>query len=372
MGDTTRRSERHVRVLVVLSSDARRGAEIEGHRLAQEISDGGVTVDVVALTPSGSHESLGVNTLGPSALGIPTLRALRRRAQQADLVIAFGSRSLPGCAIAMFGLRTPFVYRSIGDPSAWAHEGWRRRRTRWLMRRAAAVVALWPGGEQAVRSLYGVDRTTTIPNARSARDFRPALAVERTAARDQLGLVGGEVAVLWVGAFAPEKRLGIAIDATSALPDDHVLVVVGDGPRRAELEAEAQARLGDRCRFVGSRSDMGGVYAAADLVLSTSSTEGMPGVVIEAGLCGLPVVATDVGAVPWLFERGVRGVMCGVDDSADVVAQSILRALTPSGEPADERDPDGDAEVRRLIDACGWDAVTTQWRSIFESCSRSR
>lgn len=349
-------------VLVVLTSDARRGAEIEGHRLAREISGGDVNADVVALTPSGSSASLAVPTLGASALGSSTLRALRQRARRADVVIAYGSRTLPACAIATLGTRTSFVYRSIGDPSAWVHSGWRRHRTRWLMRRAAAVVALWPGGEQAIRTLYGVDRTTSISNARSTQDFHPAGAQGRTAARDHLSVASDDVVILWVGALVAEKRLDVAIEAVSSLPDDHVLVVVGDGSQRTELEDRATDQLGDRCRFVGALSDVTSAYAAADLVLSTSSTEGMPGVLIEAGFSGLPVVATDVGAVPWLFERGLRGEMCSVDDSADGIARLILDALNGVS--------DGDTGTARLIDVCGWDVVTTQWRNVIEENAR--
>ena len=57
-----------------------------------------------------------VPLLGKKPLGWRTLRELRRRAKDVDVVIAYGSTTLPACAISMLGLSTPFLYRSIGDP----------------------------------------------------------------------------------------------------------------------------------------------------------------------------------------------------------------------------------------------------------------
>lgn len=97
-------------------------------------------------------------------------------------------------------------------------------------------------------------------------------------------------------------------------------VLVGDGPQRKQLEALAaklnlqQADL----QFVGAVDDVGPLYASADLLLATSSLEGMPNVVMEAMACGLPVVSTRVGGVPDLIEHGEHGYLAEVDGCASL------------------------------------------------------
>ncbi len=95
------------------------------------------------------------------------------------------------------------------------------------------------------------------------------------------------------------------------------------------------------------------VYAAIDLLLLTSVTEGMPGVIIEAAMSGVPVVAPDVGAVRWLFENGVQGESVSTDAVAQEYSAAIARtAVTPRT---------GEAVV---LQACAWGTVVEQWARI--------
>ena len=103
-------------VLHVITSTQRRGAETFAVDLAAALGARGVASEVAALAP-GAGDTLDVATLGPAGLAPATLRALRRRAAGAPAVVAHGSRTLPACALALAGRRTPVVYRSIGDPA---------------------------------------------------------------------------------------------------------------------------------------------------------------------------------------------------------------------------------------------------------------
>jgi glycosyltransferase involved in cell wall biosynthesis len=91
------------------------------------------------------------------------------------------------------------------------------------------------------------------------------------------------------------------------LPDVRFLVC-GDGDLLSELTA-ASRDLDGSLHLLGWRSDVETVYAAADLVLLTSDNEGMPISLIEAGLAGLPAVATRVGGVPEVIQDGVTGLL---------------------------------------------------------------
>jgi glycosyltransferase involved in cell wall biosynthesis len=345
-----------LRVLVVLASSDRRGAEIEGSCLALELRETGVHAEVTALAPGAGPSLLDVPVLGRERLGLSTLRALRTRARRFDVVIAYGSTSLPACAIALAGGGVPFVYRSIGDPAAWVRGRLHRWRTGFLMRRAAHVVALWPGAADSIETLYslGTDRLSVIPNARSSDDFSPPSKAERVGARASLGLPADARIVGCVGAISAEKRLHLAVEAVAGLTGVHLLVV-GDGPQRADLEQQAAAALGERATFTGLIADVVPAYDAIDVLFLTSRTEGMPGVVLEAAMSGVPVVSTDVGALRSMFEMGIAGELVAADASPEDLSSAITRAMREqrrSGPPGAQ--------------AFAWSGVVRSWNAVLE------
>ena len=114
--------------------------------------------------------------------------------------------------------------------------------------------------------------------------------------------------VAYLGSLTAEKQVDAAIAAVARLPGVHLLVA-GNGPERAALEAQAARDAPSRVRFVGALPDVAPVLAAADAVVLASRTEGMPGVLIEAGLSDRPVVAFDVGAVSEVVADGETGVL---------------------------------------------------------------
>jgi len=336
---------RPARVHLVTASARRRGAEIQATQLAPRLAALGWDVDIAALHLGTDGIALDIPVLGRRRLGPSTVLALRRRARRADVVIAYGSATLPACALALAGTGVPFLYRSISDPVHWLRGPLHRGATRVQYRRAAGVVALWPGAAERLASDLGLDpdRIAVIPNARDPEEFRPPSADERMAARARYGLGEGPV-VAFVGTASIEKRLDLAIDTVARLPD-HTLLVAGDGATLAGARRRAADELGHRAVFVGEVDDVRPVLHATDVVLITSDVEGMPGVAIEAALCGVPVVSTPVGAVPSL-----PWVRIGDD------VGSLVRAVL-------------DASAVGTIDRCAvadytWDHVAAQWNDL--------
>ena len=176
--------------------------------------------------------------MGKRPLAPATLRALRRQAAAADVVVAHGSRTLPACAIALAGARTPFVYRNIGDPAAWSGTGLRHLRTRWFLRRAAHVIALTDAAAATFEESYGITpgKITVIPSAVRAEDNQPATPEQRAAARLQFGIERDATVVAVVGALSEEKRPGLAVEAIAEIDGAHLLFA-GDGPLRTEVAA---------------------------------------------------------------------------------------------------------------------------------------
>ncbi len=309
-----------LRVLIVVTSNDRRGAEVEGSQLCDELRSAGLDAQVVALR-GGAQHPIDVEALGMQPLAPRVLRTLRRRAAGVDVVVGFGSSALPACAPALFGTRTPFVYRSIGDPARWVRGRAHRWRTGLLFRRAAHVVALWPAASESIGNLYGVagDRRSCIPNARpqpTASDHH------RSTARSTFDVPADGQVVAWVGSLSSEKRPLAAVEAVAATPDSWLLMA-GEGPLADDVRAACERLLPGRHRLVGVVSPLDPLWAATDVVLLTSATEGMPGVLIEAALHGVPAVALQVGAVADIVLDGVSGRVLPADASAPQLAAAL-------------------------------------------------
>ena len=297
-------------VLHVLSSDQRRGAETFGYDLHAALRTRGVPSEICCLAPGGGERRLPVTALGTSRFSLSGLRALRRRAAQAGVVVAHGSSTLLACGAGLVATGAPFVYLSIGDPRYWAGSRLRRMRATWLIQRAVAVVAISPTARGVLIRHYGLSpaKVHVIPNGRSTERFAPADRDSKIAARRALGLpLGGDVVAV-VGALSAEKRVDVAIAAVAQQPD-LVLAIAGEGRERPALETLARRSAPGRVHFLGATDGSAEVLAAADVLALSSDSEGVPGILIEAGLSGLPVVATDVGWVSDVVRPDVSGLL---------------------------------------------------------------
>ena len=297
-----------MRILHVLTSATRRGAEAGAVELHEALLRRGVESQAVSLGPSTHGRPLPVEVLGRWSLSPLTLRRLRSRARGVDVVVAHGSRSLPASVIGLYRTGVPFVYKNIGDTRYWSAAPGRRIRVGAGLRRAAAVVALTESARGALLSHHGLApaEVVVIPSWRSGDRFRPATGETRRLARERLGIADDVGVCVYLGALASEKRVDLAIEVVARQPDAH-LVLIGDGPQRTALEELGQRRLPGRVHFLGAVDNPESILVAADLLLLTSESEGVPGVVIEAGLCQVPSVAFDVGGVASVVLDGVTG-----------------------------------------------------------------
>ncbi len=127
-----------------------------------------------------------------------------------------------------------------------------------------------------------------------------------------------EKSIGYVGQLSHRKNLGAMIDAFDLLCRDHDnlrLVLVGDGPKRIELEKKASAlECGDRIMFLGFRSDRLRVIRELDLFCMTSSLEGIPRSLMESMAIGVPVAAFDIPGVEELVVDGETGLLAPFGD----------------------------------------------------------
>lgn len=349
-------------VLQVITDTDRRGAQVFATDLHAALERRGHDVRTVALA-AGIVGGIDVPVLGPARTHPSTLRALRHDARAADVIAAHGSTTLWMCAATRLVTRTPFVYRQISDSYFWAPTWSRRARVRAGLRLASRVVTLWQGSADVLHSTFGVPETKLriLPNG---VPLERALPVDRTKAADarsRLGLDPGTPTVLAIGALVPEKGVDLAIEAMRNLPGAQLLIV-GDGPERARLEVLAGHAAPGRVVFTGSADDPRPAFTAADVVaLPSRGGDSMPAVLIEAGLMGLPVVATPIQGIVEIVEPGTTGELVAVDSVTELRA-ALARTLEDRGRAAQL----GAAARARCEARFAIHVVAEQWERVLE------
>jgi glycosyltransferase involved in cell wall biosynthesis len=311
-----------VRVLHVVATDKRRGAEIFAADLVRALAASDVEQSVAILRDGARHVDFSAPThlLGDGAVGrhhvARRVQALRRiiRRWRPDLLQVHGGEAL---TVAALGVPpTPLVYRRIGlaHPSLLA--GWRRHLYRRSMVRCARVVAVADAVRRETQMLFRVSprKVMTIPNG--VDPARLTVGRSREELLAEVGLPPDALVLISVCALTWEKdpmahvRVGARVlaDVPAAV---HLLV--GDGPMRQQLEREVHDRgLEHRMFLLGSRDDVPDLMAASNVLLFASrpdGMEGMPGAVIEAAMLGLPVVGFDVAGVGEIVDNDRTGML---------------------------------------------------------------
>lgn len=290
------------------------GRRLRGH---------GVPVHEVPLRRSPAHPDL-----------VRGLLAVRRLVRSRGVDLVHGHATVGG-VVARVAARTtgrPVVVTPNGiHPS---------RLVRAVERRLAgvtdAMIAVSPSEATLVRrlGLCAEDRLAVVPNGIATtapgphpRDLRRELALG-----EEARLVG------WIGRLAPQKAPEVLVEAAPDLPPHVHVVLVGGGPRAADVAtAVRDAGVGARVHVVGHVPEAAGLLPQFDLLALPSRWEGAPYVPLEAFRAGVPVVATDVVGTRDVVVDGETGWLVPVDDPV-ALAAACRAAL------------DQPAEARRRVD----------------------
>jgi glycosyltransferase involved in cell wall biosynthesis len=198
----------------------------------------------------------------------------------------------------------------------------------------------------------GVDTQRFGPHRRSAE------------LRAQWGAAPDDLVLAYVGRLAPEKNLGTLLSAYEAIRhrDPRArLLLVGDGPQRAELQARCPEAI-----LAGQRhgEDLAAHYASADLFLFPSLTETFGNVTTEAMASGLPVVAFDYAAAAQLIRKGENGHLVPLSNSDGFVQAALALALDP-----ELRRRLGDAACASAAE-WGWEHVVARFEGMLAGVIR--
>lgn len=168
-----------------------------------------------------------------------------------------------------------------------------------------------------VLEFFGVHHPVVIPTSIDPDTLEAAPQIQNP-------WPAGKRRLLTVGRLAREKRFHHVLDMMAALPDAH-LVVLGEGPERVQLEAQAERlQISGRVTFVGVRpwTEVGAYYRLAELFVFASDTETQGLVLQEAQLMGVPVVAVGARGTFGGVDQGKSGYLVDVDDVAGLIKYS--------------------------------------------------
>lgn len=347
-----------------MTSRQRRGAEVFGEQLADGLSARGWDVVFRALVDAEEptvrapalveRDRSGLGPLDRDVIG-----ALRRQVatHRSDVVFANGSATLRYAVASMVPRsRAKLVYGSIGEPAWWSSSRLARLRTRALLSRTAAVTSVSTATARQLVDDIGVpeERVAVAPVgvARSFGEITPEPASDH-------------LRVLFLGSLSAEKGPDVALRAVREASShaDMRFRIVGGGPMAELLEHQVDAHgLARTVTLVGPVGDVRPHLAWADVLVLSSKTEGLPGVLLEAGAAGVPAIAFDVGGVSDIVVDGVTGRLVPRGDEAALV--TALRE-SAADRPAIARM--ADAVSARVLSGYTHDHVIDRYDQIFRA-----
>lgn len=273
-----------------------------------------------------------------------------------DLLVTYNWGSMD-FVLANFGRSTPHLHVEDGFGPEESKGQFRRRI--WIRRLLLARSQLAAPSatlQQIATRIWKLNarRVHWIPNGIAERDTW-STSIESL----DLDLPAGLPIVAWVGALRAEKNPLKLLRAYAPVKDKAVLLIVGDGPERASIEAEIERGAYANVRLLGYRKDARDVVMQSDILALSSDTEQMPLAVLEAMDAGLCVVSTAVG--------DVRGMVAPIN--APFVTSSeaeLAAAMTRLVGDAKLRRSIGEDNQVRCREVYSLDKMIAGWRTLFE------
>lgn len=327
------------------------GSEVEAQRVASAMIKRGHRVQVLCaggppmpavrdwVDPAGVPVSiLTLNSRGRArdiTFALEVASALWRDRNRYDIVyfLMQGLHLAAGLPVARF-LKKPIVMKFGGSGVIPFMRASRAGRVElgWLRKWASRLMVLNDGMvEEAIADGFPRELLTWMPNPVDVDEFRPARNAEASAWRQRHGIRPDAAVAVYVGRLSHEKGLpgllrGFARAARAA--PKAMLILVGDGAQRAELEALARELdlSPNQIRFTG-RVDITEVpfwLRSSDVFALTSPSEGFSCALLEAMAAGLASVVSDIPANRQLIDGDVHGLTVPFDDEV-AIGDAFLR-----------------------------------------------
>jgi glycosyltransferase involved in cell wall biosynthesis len=277
-------------------------------------------------------QGLGMSYMGGSALNPLTLRTFLNviRREQADVLHLHGWIAANYGRVAGRIAGVPTIMHEHGvDPKFPASQRMADRMLSPFTHTAVAVSRSVAAFLAANRSVPA-SKIRIVYNGAPIGDFQPPDPRKVGDAREEFGIPEGTPVIGAIGRLDTQKGITYLLQASRAvleeMPDARFLIV-GDGPKKEELEQEAETLgLGHSITFAGHRSDVPVVQSLLDIQAFPSLWEGAPLTIFEAMAMGMPIVSTDVDGLGEVLSHEQTALIVKPADP-DGLARSILRLL---------------------------------------------
>jgi glycosyltransferase involved in cell wall biosynthesis len=234
----------------------------------------------------------------------------------------------------------------------------------------ARAVAISPAVRDAlIEGGVPPEKVELIPSAvdpsRGPREAGDA----RRATRRALEAADGSVVVLALASLVRRKGIDVLLEALARIAEPGVVAwIAGDGPERAELEAQAERLgLGSRVRFLGRREDAAELLAGCDLLALPSRREGLGVSALEAMAARRPVVASRVGGLADAVVEGRTGLLVAPGDP-----EALRLAIARLAEDADLRRRLGEGGPSRLVEGFLAPQMVLAYEKLYRSVLEER
>lgn len=363
-----------MRICFLSTSMGMGGADSQLLSAAQELRSRGHEVAIVSMTPLGpmglEARSLGIPTESlemrrgfPDPRGLVRLARLVRR-WRPDVVHSHMVHANLMARVLRLIAPVPALVSTIHN----IDEGGRLRMAAYRLTNALVdrmTIVSEAAADRFVREgIVPKEILRVVPNGVDTGQIRNLTPGARQALRRSLGL-DREFVWIAVGRFEIAKDYPTMLRAFRRLHQEQphaVLLLVGRGSLQTETETLArELGLEDVVKFVGVRNDVLQIMGAADAYVMSSAWEGMPMVLLEAAVAGLPIVATAVGGNREVVVEGESGFLVPPRDD-ESLGSAMLRL---SGLPEAERRSMGLRGREHIRTHYGLGRVADQWEELY-------
>lgn len=353
--------ENNFRVLFLDTRPIRRGAQVFVHELKSRFKDDGIAVKRVFLYKESNYENLildETDVVLPFQDNniyekFPTVHpriiielAKEIKVFSPDIILCNGSRTLKYAAVVkrfFTSIKSKWIYRVIDSAFYWNSRSITQIYYRHFVIPAmdGAVGVSQKSLDEMIQHYSFKKAFVCIPRAVDIDYFENY--IPEADARQNFGIPKDAFVFLFLGNFTMQKRPDRFIDIINSvkefLPNVHGLMV-GDGPLMSAVNDQISSlSLEDNITCVGYKKDVRPWIAISDVLLLTSDTEGMPGVVLESAVMKVPSISGNVGGVEEFIENAINGYIIDwkiVEKNIDFIKKVILnnQSIKASGENA--------------------------------------
>jgi glycosyltransferase involved in cell wall biosynthesis len=320
-------TDKKLTILMLVTKRQYRGAEISAFNLSKSLVEKGHKVIWVGLysfkgeNPLILKESINVDLPDSTFwLSFKKLKALARlySKYRPDIVQANGSDTLRYLvALKLLGDKAKLVYRNISIISKWVNTKPKYYLFKFLFSKTDKVVSVGEEALQDFNNFFKFSESKAQVIRRGIPLLQPNLS-EVEVIKKRYSISDDDFVFIHIGHFSVEKNHHFLLNVWETLVSKYTnikLVLLGNGSLNKEINALVHSKnLTTSVLLPGLQTNITDWLAISKIMLLCSTVEGVPGVVIEAAMQGVPTVAVNVGGVKEVLTDGENGLLVSHHD----------------------------------------------------------